>query len=100
MNSATEIDLVCCELPSHLTLYTLTVLDHLSPSQISSMRECLQWLVGPKAMKEYIIPDVAHKAVFTNVLIICLQNSRSYKDHLGQTVLSKVDVEGRYKSCG
>ena len=56
--------------------------------------------MGPKAMKEYIIPDVAHKAVFTNVLIIGLQNSRSYKDQLGQTVLSKVDVEGRYKSCG
>ena len=99
MNSATEIDLVCCEAPSHLTLYTLTVLDHLSPSQISSLRECLQWLLGPKTMKECITPNVADKDVFRNVPIIRFQNGRSYKDHLVQTVLSKVDVESRYKSC-
>ena len=75
------------------------MLDHLSPNQIASLTECLQWLVGTKSMKEYITPDVAHKTVFSNVPIIGLKNN-SLKDHFAQTVLSKIDVKGRYKSCG
>ena len=40
-----------------------------------------------------LTPDVAHKAVFTNVLI-------SLKDHLAWVMIPKVDAEGRSKSCG
>ena len=47
-----------------------------------------------------LTPDVAHKAVFTNVPIIGFKNDRSLKDHLVRAVLPKVDAEGRSKSCG
>ena len=46
-----------------------------------------------------LTPDVAHKAVFTNVPIIGFKNDRSLKDHLVQAVLPKVDAEGRSKPC-
>ena len=45
-------------------------------------------------------PDVAHKAVFTNVPIIGFKNDRSLKDHLVRAVLLKVDAEGGSKPCG
>ena len=47
-----------------------------------------------------LTPDVAHKAVFTNVPTIGLENDRSLKDHLVRVVLPKVDAEVRSKSCG
>ena len=47
-----------------------------------------------------LTPDVAHKAVFTNVPIIGFKNDRSLKDHLARAVLPKVDAEGRSKPCG
>ena len=47
-----------------------------------------------------LIPDVAHKAVFTNVSIIGLKNDTSLKDQLVRAVSSKVDPEGRSKLCG
>ena len=47
-----------------------------------------------------LTPDVAHKAVFTNVPAIGLENDRSLKDHLVRAVLPKVDVDGRSKPCG
>ena len=47
-----------------------------------------------------ITPDVAHKAIFTNVPIIGLKNDSSLKAHLVRAVLPKVDAEGRSKSCG
>ena len=47
-----------------------------------------------------LTPDVAHKAVFTNVPTIGLENDRSLKDHLVLAVLPKVDAEVRSKSCG
>ena len=47
-----------------------------------------------------LTPDVAHKAVFTNVPIIGFKNDRSLKDHLVRAVLPKVDAEGRSKPCG
>ena len=47
-----------------------------------------------------LTPDVAHKAVFTNVPIIGFKNDRSLKDHLVQAVLAKVDAEGGSKPCG
>ena len=47
-----------------------------------------------------LTPDVAHKAVFTNVPIVGFKNDRSLKDHLVWAVLPKVDAEGRSKSCG
>ena len=47
-----------------------------------------------------LTPDVAHKAVFTNVPIISFKNDRSLKDHLVRAVLPKVDAEGRSKPCG
>ena len=37
-----------------------------------------------------LTPDVAHKAVFTNVPIIGFKNDRSLKDHLVQAVLPKL----------
>ena len=46
-----------------------------------------------------LTPDVAHKAVFTNVPIIGFKNDRSLKDHLFRAVLPKVDAEGRSKPC-
>ena len=45
-------------------------------------------------------PDVAHKAVFTNVPIIGFKNDRNLKDHLVWAVLPKVDAEGRSKPFG
>ena len=47
-----------------------------------------------------LTPDVAHKAVFTNVPIIGFKNDRSLKDHFVQAVLPKVDAEGGFKPCG
>ena len=47
-----------------------------------------------------LTPDVAHKAVFTNVPIIGFKNDRSLTDHLVRAVLTKVDAEGRSKPCG
>ena len=47
-----------------------------------------------------LTPDVAHKAVFTNVVIISFKNDRSLKDHLVRAVLPKVDAEGRSKPFG
>ena len=47
-----------------------------------------------------LTPDVAQKAVFTNVPIIGFKNDRSLKDHLVWAVLPKVDTEGRSKPCG
>ena len=47
-----------------------------------------------------LTPDLAHKAVFTNVPIIGFKNDRSLKDHLFWAVLPKVDAEGRSKPCG
>ena len=47
-----------------------------------------------------LTPDVAHKAVFTNVPIIGFKNDRSLKDHLVRAVLPKVDAEGGSKPCG
>ena len=47
-----------------------------------------------------LTPDVARKAVFTNVPIIGLKNDRSLKDHLVRAVLLKVDAEGGSKPCG
>ena len=47
-----------------------------------------------------LTPDVAHKAVFTNVPIIGFRNDRSLKDHLVRAVLPKVDAEGGSKPCG
>ena len=47
-----------------------------------------------------LTPDIADKAVFTNVPIIGFKNDRSLKDHLVQAVLHKVDAEGRSKSWG
>ena len=44
-------------------------------------------------------PDVAHKAVFTNLPIIGFKNDWSLKDHLVRALLPKVDVEGRSKPC-
>ena len=46
-----------------------------------------------------LIPDVVHKAVFTNVSIIGLKNDSSPKDHLVRATSSKVDPEGRSKLC-
>ena len=53
-----------------------------------------------KQLHPLLIPDVAHKAVFTNVPIIGFKNDRSLKDHLVRAVLPKVDAEGRSKPCG
>ena len=47
-----------------------------------------------------LTPDVAHKAVFTNVPITGFKNNRSLKDRLVRAVLPKVDAEGRSKPCG
>ena len=47
-----------------------------------------------------LTPDVAHKAVFTNVPIIGFKNYRSLKDHLVRAVSPKVYAEGRSKPCG
>ena len=47
-----------------------------------------------------LTPDVAHKAVFTNVPIIGFKNDRSLRDHLVRAVLPKVDAEGGSKPCG
>ena len=47
-----------------------------------------------------LIPDVAHKAVFTSVPIIGFKNDRSLKHHLVWAVLPKGDAEGRSKPCG
>ena len=46
-----------------------------------------------------LTPDVAHKAVFTNVPMIGFKNDRSIKGHLVLVVLPKVDAEGRSKPC-
>ena len=46
-----------------------------------------------------LTPDVAHRAVFTNVPIIGFKNGTSLKDHLVRVVLPKVDAEGRSKPC-
>ena len=46
-----------------------------------------------------LTPDVAHKAVFTNVPIIGFKNDRSLQDHFILAVLPKVDAEGGSKSC-
>ena len=42
-----------------------------------------------------LTPDVAHKAVFTNVPKIGFKNDRSLKDHLVWAVLPKDDAKGR-----
>ena len=47
-----------------------------------------------------LTPDVAHKAVFTNMPIIGFKNDRSLEDHLVRAVLPKADAEGRSKLCG
>ena len=47
-----------------------------------------------------LTPDLAHKAVFTNVPIIGFKNDRSLKDHLFRAALPKVDAEDRSKPCG
>ena len=47
-----------------------------------------------------LTPEIAHKAVFTNVTIIGFKNDRSLKDHLVWAVLPKVDAEGRSKPYG
>ena len=46
-----------------------------------------------------LTPDVAHKAVFTNVPIIGFKNDRSLKDHLVWAVLPKAVAEGRSNPC-
>ena len=52
-----------------------------------------------------LTPDVAHKAVFTNVPTIGFKNDRSLKDHLIRAVLPKIDprqiqaVRGKKRSC-
>ena len=47
-----------------------------------------------------LTPDVAHKAIFTNVSIIGFKNDRSLKDHPACAVLPEVDAEDRSKQCG
>ena len=44
-----------------------------------------------------LTPDVAHKAVFTNVPIIGFKNDKNLKDHLVRAVLPMLDAEGRSK---
>ena len=46
-----------------------------------------------------LTPDVAHKAVFTDVPLIGFKNHRSHKDYLVRDLLPKVDAEGRSKQC-
>ena len=47
----------------------------------------------------FLTPDVAFKAVFTNVPIIGFKNGRSLKDHLFRAMLAKVDTKGRSRPC-
>ena len=47
-----------------------------------------------------LTPDVAHKAVFTNLIVIDFKNNKSLKDHLDRAVLPKLDMEERFKPCG
>ena len=47
----------------------------------------------------FLTPDVAFKAVFTNVPIIGFKNGRSLKDHLFRAMLAKVDTKGRSRQC-
>ena len=46
-----------------------------------------------------LIPDVAHKAVFTNMPKIGFKNDRSFKDQYVWAVLPKIVTEGRSKLC-
>ena len=47
-----------------------------------------------------LTPDVAQKAVFTNVPIIAFKNDKSLKDYLVRALLPKLDTEGRSKLFG
>ena len=46
-----------------------------------------------------LIPDQAHKRVFSEVPIIGFKNAKSLKDHLVRAVLPQLGREGRCKPC-
>ena len=46
-----------------------------------------------------LTPDVAQKAIFTNVPRTGFKYDRSLKNHLAWAVLPRVDTEGRSKPC-